>query len=74
MLLADRKATLDDLHSTKEILNILEDAKKEFPGCCEPNHYIPLSEEMKKWAKENRPDFCPCHEWFKKWFGENRRV
>ena len=51
----------------------LNEAAKEFPGCCEPNHYIPISEEMKKWAKENRPDYCPCHEWFHKYFGEPKK-
>ena len=64
MPLADRKATLNDLHTTQEVLNILEDAKKEFVTCCEPNHYIRLFD-----GRLPLED-CPNYKWFKKYFGE----
>jgi len=41
-----------------DLLEIVEEAKKTFPFCCEPNHYV-----------SKNPTTCPCNEWFEKYFG-----
>ena len=56
MPLADRQATLNDLHTTREILELIEDAKKEFPYDTLKDYDTDGIEEVLAWAK--------------KWFGE----
>ncbi len=45
-----------------ELETWLSDAKKEFPYCCEPNHYI-----------SKNPTKCPVNEWFAKYFGSQEQ-
>ena len=59
MPLADKQATLNDLHTTKEVLNILEEAKKEF-------HAIQSCRDLS--GGKDRVNYY--ENWFLRWFGE----
>ena len=46
-----------------DVRHWINDAREEFPNCCEPNHHLP----------NTKLEDCLLLQWFLKWFGENEK-